>query len=154
MPHSNNATTVNTSYHDDTEMLSQRGYGHIAWCCPLWQQNALPYAFWLPCTCMKCCLSASVGLQHAYLREALCADGWPREKHMRTPIEGSALLNLRELKVLKANWWNIYFKPAAASSSKSRPIELVLPELSTTARSELLHADHQSLLHAALRGGA
>ncbi len=94
------------------------------------------------------------GLQHAYLREALCADGWPREKHMRTPIEGSALLNLRELKVLKANWWNIYFEPAAASSSKSRPIELVLPELSTTARSELLHADHQSLLHAALRGGA
>ena len=95
------------------------------------------------------------GLQPTFPRHFACADAPLHDEYIHDPIEGSSLLSLRELKVLKANWWNIYFKPVVASSGKSVFAELALTELNA---STWQHADHKvinkfKLLHAALRGG-
>ena len=66
------------------------------------------------------------------------------------PIEGSALLDLRELKVLGVAGWHIYFGPTAAASNGSGLAELALTELHI---STWQHEPHD-LLSAALRGGA
>ncbi|CAL5228732.1 g11917 [Coccomyxa viridis] len=65
-------------------------------------------------------------------------------------IDGSALLSLRELRILRLDGWPIYLRPRGALSSGSIGAELALTELSA---SIWRHKDYEGLLHAALRGG-
>ncbi len=66
-------------------------------------------------------------------------------------MDGSALLALRKLRILKAEGWHICFLSGAASSSSSGAAVLALTELheSTWPHDE----GDDGLLHAALRGG-
>ena len=64
-------------------------------------------------------------------------------------IEGSALLDLRELKVLDVAGWYIYLMPQEATSNGSVLAELALTELHTS----MVFMQRQTLLDAALRGG-
>ncbi len=65
-------------------------------------------------------------------------------------MEGSALLDLRELRVLGVAGWHIYFLPRAASLADSSGAELALTELHA---STWQHEQHDVLLTAALRKG-
>lgn len=65
-------------------------------------------------------------------------------------IEGSALLKLRGLRVLRAEGWHICFMSEAAISGRSRAAELALSELNASAWRPMYH---EVLLDAALRGG-
>lgn len=89
-------------------------------------------------------------LQHAGLSILRCAHADLGDE-LVPAIEGSALLTLRDLEVLRLDGWPVYFKPRAASSGGNGDAALALTELNT---SSWLHEDHNVLLHAALRGGA
>ena len=65
-------------------------------------------------------------------------------------IDGSALLDLRDLRVLGVVGWPIYLMRRRAPSGGSTDAELALTELHA---STLWRKDHEMLLHAALRGG-
>ncbi len=65
-------------------------------------------------------------------------------------VEGSALLELRELRVLGVAAWHIHLKPTAFSSRSNGLAELPLTELHA---STWRHDGHGALLDAALRGG-
>ena len=73
-------------------------------------------------------------------------------------IDGSALLTLQKLRILKVDGWRIYL-PSGAASSGNGAAELALTELHEMAwwhvkpEATLPHGNHEVLLHAALRGG-
>ena len=65
-------------------------------------------------------------------------------------IDGSALLGLKQLRVLRITFWHIYLTPQAACSGGSGTAELALTKLHTSA---WRHERHPVLLDAAIRGG-
>ncbi len=65
-------------------------------------------------------------------------------------VEGSALLDMRELRALGVAGWHIYILSNDAPFCGSADAELPLTELHASA---WRHEDHEVLLNAALRGG-
>ena len=65
-------------------------------------------------------------------------------------MDGSSLLALQKLRILKADGWHIYLPCGATSSSGNAAAVLALTELH---ESTWLHENDEVLLHAALRGG-
>ena len=78
------------------------------------------------------------------------ADATPYEYLPIPDIEGSALLDLRDLRVLRAAGWRIYLTPRAATPCSSSAASLALTELCTPTRR---YRYHQRLLDAVLHGG-
>ena len=72
------------------------------------------------------------------------------KEESHSDVEGSALLDMRELRALGVAGWHIYILPDDAPFCGSADAELPLTELHASA---WRHEDHEVLLNAALRGG-
>ncbi len=106
-----------------------------------------------PCSVVIGCVYHSLLCLHCQLRQfrgvhALAGAG--SDEHLDI-IDGSALLDLQGLKVLRAGGWHIRFAPGPAPKGAGSVAPLALTELET---STWRKRGHNGLLYAAVRGGA